>query len=74
MTVETRGTIKGMHLRAWRKSLGWSRPRAALELQMPIDTLRQYERDKSPIPGVVEVAIQGLTLKNIAEKIHKNNI
>ena len=53
--------ITGSELTLWRKSLGWTRRKAADELNTPFWTYRTWERRKTALPGVVAVAVHLLT-------------
>lgn len=54
----TRGNIKGADILRRRKKLGLTRTEYADRLAMPESTLKQYEKDKRSIPGVVGVAMR----------------
>lgn len=60
-----RGQIRAVDLRMWRIRHNFTQAKAAEELQMPVDTYKDYEKSKRPIPGVVGVAIRGITETSI---------
>lgn len=40
-------------LKKWRESLGLTQPQAAMKLNTPLPTYRNWEQEVSGIPGVV---------------------
>ena len=52
--------ITGEDLTRWRKSMGWTRERAATELNTNCWTYRYWERKKGFLPGIVAVAIRAV--------------
>lgn len=59
-----RGRVTGEVLANWRQRLGLTQREAATALQMPFYTYRQYERGNSPIPSVVELAMNWVAYQN----------
>jgi transcriptional regulator with XRE-family HTH domain len=56
--------MKGYELRLWRKSLGWSRDRAAEELGVSLRTYKDYE-NADLVRRAVELATVTLSLKDL---------
>jgi hypothetical protein len=50
----------------WRVKHGWTQKRAAELLRMPLETYKKREQGNSRMPGVMQVAMDGLDLMHPA--------
>ncbi|MGR7464165.1 helix-turn-helix domain-containing protein [Klebsiella aerogenes] len=64
--------MTGYELRLWRKSLGWSRDRAAEELGVSLRTYKDYE-NADLVRRVVELATVTLSLKDLLPVLKHRN-
>ncbi len=57
------GAVNGQQIVAWYKALGWDLAMAAQKLRTSKETLRNYVLNRRPAPGMLIVAMNGLTLQ-----------
>ena len=58
-----RGKMTPKQLRERIKALGWSQTQAAKALRLTDGAISRYLSGKRPIPGIVQVALNGLLLE-----------
>ena len=57
-----KGALSHTQLKLWRKLAKTTQKETAAMLDIPLATYKSYENGRVPIPGVVGVALTGLSL------------
>jgi len=65
--------MTGWELRLWRKSLLWSRERAAAELGVSLRTYKDYE-NTDMVKRAIALATVTLTLKNVMPALQSDRL
>lgn len=62
--------MTGYDLRLWRKSLGWTRDRAAEELGVCLRTYKDYE-NSDEVKRFIALATLALSTENLLDSMHQ---